>query len=105
MKDTINEYLTSNSIKVNLIIQGLDAEFTSHEFIQRFAQEYEEDYIEFLYAYKKQNAFQTVHAQIARHLSIGSKSGSGIYPIEKTDDARSQNVFGAVSPNQGWKRI
>lgn len=39
-------------------------EFNSHEFIEKYAYHYEEEYIDLLYDYKKNRAFQTVHRQI-----------------------------------------
>ncbi|HAN79706.1 MAG TPA: hypothetical protein DCQ31_19065 [Bacteroidales bacterium] len=98
---SINDYLNRNiSLLESDIISQLDNEFNSHDFIMKFAKQFEKDYILFLYAYKGNEAFRNVHSQIARFLS----ENSALLGICKTHKVKSQNVFGEIDEIQAWKK-
>ena len=98
---SINSYLGSHISDLSDIISRLGDEFTSHDFLKKFAKEYEEHYIDFLYSYRGTGAFQTVHSQIALFLSENEKS-LGIF---KTNKEKSKNIFGEEDYIQGWRKI
>lgn len=70
-------------------------EFTSHDFIKKFLERYENDYRE-IFSVK---TLQATHAQLARLLSENAKA-LGITKSEKT---LSENFHGKRSVVQGWK--
>lgn len=70
-------------------------EFTSHDFIKKFLEKYEDDYRD-IFSVK---TLQTTHAQLARLLSENAKA-LGITKSEKT---LSENFHGKKSFVQGWK--
>lgn len=74
-------------------------EFNSHEFIEKYAYHYEEEYIDLLYDHKKNHAFQTVHRQIGHFLSKNMEALS----IEKTMRKENLNIFGHETEVQFWK--
>jgi hypothetical protein len=98
---TINDFLTEkiNELK-NDIIPSLKNEFSSHAFLQKFAKNYEEDYIDFLSANKRIGAFQNVHSQIARFLS----DNTTVLNISKTERRESKNIFGEMDVIQWWEK-
>jgi hypothetical protein len=102
---SIENFLNQHIDDVRQIVSGLDGDFSSHHFIQKFARRFEGDYIDFLQTYRKpageQGAFQTVHQQIARFLSKNAE----LLHIEKTNRRYTQNVFGDETDNQGWKKV
>ena len=100
----VNSYLKSHEIEINNIIQkfNVKAEFSSHDFIEKFSQELEEDYIDMLVLYKSSGrAFQTVHKMIALHLS----KNMDIFNIKKTQKKGSENVHGNIGIIQWWVRL
>ncbi len=82
------------------IIHSLDVEFTSHDFLKKFAKLYEPVYVRFLDKYST-DAFQNVHSQIAHFLS----KNSAILGIVKTKKVMSENIFGEMDMIQSWKRL
>lgn len=77
-------------------------EFSSHDFIEKFARLFETEYIEMLYNYKNTgNAFKTVHSAIAKYLSQNMNSMG----IVKTKRDGSEHVFGDIDIIQWWRRI
>jgi hypothetical protein len=62
------------------IINNLNNEFKSHDFLKKYAKRFEREYIDFLSKYGDNGAFQTVHSQIARFLSDNAL----LLRIEKT---------------------
>jgi tRNA nucleotidyltransferase/poly(A) polymerase len=100
----INVFLKKHQIEIADIISNLkkDVEFSSHDFIEKFAQQHEEDYIEMLVKYQRTgNAFQTVHSLIAKYLSLNMTT----LRIDKTERKVSENVFGSADIVQWWKKI
>ena len=87
------------------IIAQMPEEFTSHEFIQKLAQQNQVKYIEALYARCLPNdgetttPFQTVHALLAKKLN-----GSPL--IEKFNyEVESKNIFGHYTKCAKWRKI
>ena len=74
-------------------------DFDSHDFIARFAKEFEPAYVGFLGNYEK-NAHRTVHAQIARYLS----GNSDALLLRKNGKVKSKSVFAYEVANQHWSR-
>lgn len=76
-------------------------EFSSHDFIRRFATVAEEQYVRMLYDCVEkgdEHPFQTVHMQIGRELErLQAKLG-----IEKTDRKMNTNIFGNEDEVQFW---
>jgi len=98
---TINDFLVQNlSILSKEIIPNLESDFTSHDFIKKFAKKFEGDYIKFLNNYKGIGAFRTVHSQIAKFLAENETR----LKIHKTQKVQSENIFGEMDVIQGWKR-
>lgn len=100
----INDFLKQHQYEIANIISNLkkDVEFSSHDFIEKFAQQYEADYINMLVNYqKKGNAFQTVHSMIAKYLS----QNMSVLLIVKSKRKGSENVFGSIDYIQWWRRI
>jgi hypothetical protein len=80
------------------IVEELGTNFSSHDFIEKFAFYHEEAYIGMLYACKGKHAFQTVHAQIGRFLSDNKIQLN----IKKTERKENKNVFGNETEVQFW---
>lgn len=96
----INDFMRTIMSEIKNIISGLPERFSSHDFIEKFSQKYESEYIDMLAEYKGRNAFKTVHSQIAKFLSLNmDKLG-----IEKDDRNPSEHVFGDKDIIQWWKK-
>lgn len=97
----INDFLKGEISELINIIHNLDDEFTSHDFLKKFAKLFEPEYISFLDKYSRKGAFQNVHSQIARFLS----ENSTILGIAKTKKVMSENIFGEMDEIQSWKKL
>lgn len=96
------EFLKKEQDGIEQIILGLKSKFSSHDFIEKFAQKYEADYIDMLVEYKKSGqAFQSVHSIIAKFISKNMKK----FGISKSRKDVSENVFGSLNYIQWWKKI
>jgi len=78
----------------------MNKEFSSHKFIQKFTQKYQRFYVIILSNNISDHAFQTVHAQIATHLSLNETA----FGIKKTRKGDSKDIFGDMVEVQWWKR-
>lgn len=91
--------------KISRIINDIKrdkAEFSSHDFIKKFAQQFQEKYIDMLYEYKETgHAFQSLHAQIAKHLSENML----LFEIQKSEKKGSEDIFGDIVEIQWWKKL
>ena len=94
----ISTFMGSNIVNIQRIIANLPNRFNSHDFIEKFAKEFEPNYIDFLQQYRGSGAFLTVHSQIAKFLSENSES----LEILKTEKVRNKNIFGDDDEIQGW---
>lgn len=76
------------------ILRGNNLEkFSSHDFIEVYCAEYEDDYIDWLCEYRGTNkAFQTVHTHIARYLSKNARD----LQIHKIGNYESETVHGTI---------
>ena len=100
--EKINIFLENHQSEIINIIFNMKNEFSSHDFIEKFAQQFESDYIEMLVLYKENGkAFQTVHSLIAKFISEKKE----IFKIEKTIRKSSENVFGDNNVIQWWMKI
>lgn len=98
---TLKDFMQQNISHLrNDIIQELKTEFNSHDFIKKFAKRFEGNYIDFLNNYRGQDAFRTVHSQIAKFLA----ENESILNIRKTQKVKSENVFGEMDEIQGWRK-
>lgn len=97
----INDFMNGNKSGIVDIIAGLSNNFSSHDFIEKFSKKYESDYIEMLVDYKDRNAFQSVHAQIARFLSSNMET----YGIAKVKKKSSEHIFGDLDVIQWWEKL
>ena len=100
----IDGFLKQHQNEIINIISNLkkDVEFSSHDFIEKFAQQYETDYIEMLVKHQRTgNAFRKVHSIIALYLSRNMPT----LHIVKTEKKPSKNVFGNEDIIQWWKKI
>lgn len=91
---------TLTTLDLDKIIAKLDNRFSSHDFIKKFSQEYESEYIGMLDVYKGKGVFRTVHGQIARYLSRNQKSLN----IETKGKDNSENIFGNKCKVEFWKK-
>lgn len=93
--------MKANISEIKNIISDLPAEFSSHDFIEKFSKKYESDYIDMLVDYKGREAFKTVHSQIAKFLSLNMK----YLGINKRNKDSSEHVFGELDVIQWWEKI
>ncbi len=99
--DTIG-FLKKNHNGIIQIISTLRHDFSSHDFLEKFAEQYESEYIDMLVNYQNTGrAFQTVHSMIAKYLSQNMTT----FHIDKTSRDGSENVFGTIDFIQWWKKI
>lgn len=98
----INSFLKSKNSDLIIIINSMRDTFSSHDFIEKFSQKFEPNYIEMLVKYKDSgHAFQTVHSMIAKYLSLHMKE----LGIVKSPKDGSENVFGSTDIIQWWNKI
>lgn len=86
------------------IISQLPKIFTSHDFIWKFIEEYEDIYIPELWShYNKRTgiAFREVNRQIGKFLSA-NREDLGLKKIERTD---SKNIHGNYTPVREWEKL
>jgi hypothetical protein len=100
----IIDFLENNIDDVKDIIGKFElyTAFSSHDFIKKFTERFESQYINMLAKYKNSGkAFQTVHSLIGQFLS----SKSDILRITKTEKRESENIKGNLDVVQFWVRI
>lgn len=94
VKDFLNQYAKE-------IVDKMEIEFDSHDFIKELIKSHEKSYVELLYSYiNNLTIFRTLHSQIGTYLSENSKS----LDIEKLVKNSSENIKGYDSENQVWKK-
>lgn len=96
----ISKFMDANFTEIERIISELGYTFNSHEFIERFAHQFESEYINFLSQFGCKGAFQNVHAQIGLYLSENSSRLN----ITKTRKVKNKNVFGLTDEIQEWSK-
>ncbi len=101
MKNPLNKENVSAVIK-----KFFKGEFDSHEFIEKFASEFEADYIDMLCEHKGDDAFRKVHSKIGAFLRDNSDA---LEICKKQEDGNctgkvsSENIFGNFNDVQKWK--
>ena len=99
---SISEFLKNNiDILSTRIIGSFNHTFNSHDFIEKFAEIFESEYIDFLNQYKGKGAFQTVHSQIGRFL----RDNENILHIKGIGKAENKNIFGNIDGIEKWEKI
>jgi len=84
------------------VIDQMDDEFTSHDFIQKLSQLHQDIYAQLLNEYsKKGQPFQTVHSVIAKRL----KSDWTNIVEHVGTDTKSENIFGLESKAAVWRKV
>lgn len=99
----INDFLEKKLPAIKSIITKfeLNKEFSSHDFIEKFTEEFESEYIDMLVKHQHTGeAFRIVHRQIARYLSVKA----AVLHIEKTEKKESENAKGNLSIVHWWIR-
>ena len=95
-------FLKANKRKVISVINSLDSDFSSHDFLKKFSQKFEKDYVKLLSKYNDRNgAFQTVHKMTGFFLSKNKEQ----FNIDKTIHKKSENVHGNKTYVQYWKKL
>jgi hypothetical protein len=101
---TINQltlFLKQNIRRVKSeIIPELGSDFTTLDFVRKFAKKFEGEYIRFLYSYKENNAFKEVHSQIADFLDDNEL----ILNIKKSRKVRREDEYGEMEEIQMWEK-
>jgi len=91
-----------NKEQAKTVIEKLDNEFDSHQFIEKFIVMYEKEYVELLYKdIESKGIFRMAHAKIGKFLANNSLYLS----IEKVDKGYSENIKKYDSENQNWRKI
>lgn len=101
-----HNFMLNNLTAINEVIDGLPATFMSHDFIQKFTQLYQHEYIMLLYLQSTNSPqnptpFKEIHSQMARFLAVKQSS----LGIEQQGKDGSMNIFGVSSPNEKWKKV
>ncbi len=100
---SISKMMKENIVEVRVVILGLEEVFTTHQFIQSYANKHKRRYDDFLYQYRDKGvgAVQRVHSQMARFLS----QQEAILGIERTRKVKSRNVLDKVVWVQEWRQV
>lgn len=87
-----------NEQQFTQVLGLLPNEFSSHDFIEKYIQEFEEDYIRALVP--ERGGFRRLNSAIGRFMSTHSQT----LHIEKVGDIIDENVKGYDSPNASWRK-
>ena len=95
-----NPYLAELFKQYPTVIDQMSKEFTSHEFILKLAQQYQEFYIKALNEYCNLPApFQVLHSKLAIKLNDCSSQ-----VIKVCDAAPSKDIFGRENTCAKWRK-
>lgn len=98
---TINQFLNQNTkLLRNEIISEFESDFTTLDFIKKFARRFEEEYIDYLNRHKGNGAFKTIHGQIARFLA----ENEPLLDIRRVRKVKSEDVFGNNDETYVWEK-
>ncbi len=98
---SVNDFMNNQRADIRgNILPRLSNTFNSHDFIQKFAKQFERNYVEFLHAYEEE-AFRIVDSQIAKYLSEHEE----YFGIAKSRKVKSKNIFGETDEIQEWNKI
>ncbi|PKN91674.1 MAG: hypothetical protein CVU44_17310 [Chloroflexi bacterium HGW-Chloroflexi-6] len=82
------------------IVNLMEDEFNSHEFILKLAQKYQKNYVQALIEYAENDQpFQSVHSEIAKRL----KKREDL--VKHIDSKPSVNIFGLKSEAAIWRKV
>ena len=82
------------------IIDQMDSEFTSHDFIEKLSQAHQDLYVQVLNEYaEKGQPFQSVHSVLAKRL----RKHSDLFEYIGTDPS-SENIFGNYNGAAIWRK-
>jgi hypothetical protein len=97
----MNLFLKQNIRRVKgEIIPELGNDFTTLDFIKKFAKKFEGEYIRFLYSNKENNAFKEVHGQVSEFLDDYEL----ILNIKKSRKVRCEDEYGEMKEIQMWEK-
>ncbi len=83
------------------IIQKMNWQFTSHEFLLRLAHDHQSEYVGALASYKENGTpFKEVHHELIKRLR---KLDGKLIVLRKTDYP-SRDIFGVVSASAVWRK-
>jgi len=100
---SVNKTLNLNLVKIQQnVLVILPLEFNSHDFILKFAHNFQLEYIELLNEYKNSNnPFHECHKQIGKWLSINKL----LLNIKSKGRVSSVNIFGETNSVEEWEKI
>lgn len=84
------------------LINKLNDEFDTHDFIVQLTKVFEREYVELLYEHKGHtHIFMSAHAEVGKFLVDNAK----VLSIEKEIRENSENIKDYPSENQKWRKI
>ena len=84
------------------IIDKIDlSDFSSHLFIKKFAERFEDNYIEMLNESPGLRRFKKVHSKLGMFLTQNAEE----LKIRKVEKIQSENVFGNRDTIQYWRKV
>lgn len=96
----INSFMTVNLPEIQTIIDDLDDNFNSYDFIQKFTRRFEVEYVSMLSLYDEE-PFRKVNAQIAKFLS---NNENGLNIIKRNNKTSYKNIFGDQTECEMWSK-
>jgi len=99
---TIKTFMTKelDAIKVLIAHKLPEEKFDSHEFIRKFSEKFELQYVVFLSKYKRK-PYKYVHQQIGKTLLKHSQ----YLNIKNNGKIKSKNIFGNETENEEWIKM
>ncbi len=98
---SIHQFLGQNTeLLRNEIISELESDFTTLDFIKKFARKFEGEYINHLYRNRGNDAFNKVHSQIAKYLA----ENEPLLDIRRKRKVKNTDVFGVMDEIQVWEK-
>lgn len=97
----VQDFMKENEYEIRKLLRELPMKFDSHDFMKKFAQKYESEYVDMLNVYKETHPFQNVHTQVAKQLSLNKD----YFHLEKVGKVTTPNCFGEDTEVQLWMKI
>lgn len=97
----INSFMTSNLHAIQAIVEDLNDNFNSYDFIQQFTRRFEVEYVSMLSLYDEE-PFRKVNAQIAKFLS---NNENGLNIVKQNNKTIYTNIFGGETECEMWRRV
>lgn len=86
------------------VIEGLPAEFSTRQFIWKFADDFEPDYIEMLFETRKNETVRVFHSLHSRMGSYLQEHASELHIVQLDRREVDVNPFGRKSDTQMWAK-